>query len=104
MSNAEYIFTIPLLHDVGMQIIWLLLFNAALVTAVIYFAYKADKETKRADALQEHLIKLYPRDEDLDDTDPVMPVVPPRRPAFPLSDDHPIPLVKDARDSQPAKR
>ena len=102
MSNAEYIFTLPLLRDLGIQIMWLLLFNAALVTAIVYFAYKADKETKRADALQERLNKLAARD--LDDTDPLMPVLPPRRQPFPLSDDHPIPLVKDARDSTPGKR
>ena len=101
MSNAEYIFTLPLLRDLGMQIIWLLLFNAALVTAIVYFAYKADKEMKRADALQERLDKQA---RDLDDTDPFMPVQTPRRQVFPLSDDHPIPLVKDARDSQPGRR
>ncbi|PKO17101.1 hypothetical protein CVU37_09885 [candidate division BRC1 bacterium HGW-BRC1-1] len=100
MSNVEYIFTLPLLRDLGMQIMWLLLFNAALVTAIIYFACKADRETKRADALQEQLSKIS---REMDDTDPIMPVLPPRGPAIPLSDDHPIPLVKDARDSQPRR-
>ncbi len=100
MSNAEYIFTLPLLRDLGMQIMWLLLFNAALVTAIIYFAYKAAKETKRADDLQERLSKMS---RELDDTDPIIPVLPPRGRPFPLSDDHPIPLVKDARDSQPRR-
>ena len=87
MNGESYVFSLPLLTGLGTLINWMLLANALLIAALVFFAHKSATHARRAAELQSRLDAIEAGD--IDPLDAPITVSP-----IPLSDDRPIPLVR----------
>lgn len=95
MSGDSPAFSLPLISNLGALVQWLLFINILLVGVIILLAARLSAVERRLRDAQDPAGGVSGDEEDdpeVDDLD--FPSAPPHR-RIPLSDDRPIPLVRD---------